>query len=185
MFPRSVENRQRIKLTQINPNPLFEKWLMDWIKQAEDSNSMKKHALAKALDSLRKYPLMLRTGRDCSILDGFGVGICKMLDEKLKKVENLMSEQRHDESLKQAVNKAAERINQVNYGSLLFLRCFHAMNKILTFIKNYCFSFYSGETTSNQETHDKANESNSTRKSYRTGISNATHKYCVHEWWFI
>lgn len=75
MLSRSVE-KQRIKLTQINPNPLFEKWLMNWIRQAEDKNSMKKHALTKALASLRKYPLMLRTGRDCAILDGFGNGIC-------------------------------------------------------------------------------------------------------------
>lgn len=109
----SVE-KQRIKLTQINPNPLFEKWLVDWIQQAEDKNSMKKHALTKALASLRKYPLMLRTGRDSAILDGFGTGICRMLDEKLKKEENLVSEQRHDESLKEAVNQATVRINQVN-----------------------------------------------------------------------
>lgn len=113
MFPRSVDN-QRIKLTQINPNPLFEKWLLDWIQQAENSSSMKKHSLMKALASLQKYPLMLRTGRDCSILDGFGSGICRMLDEKLKKEKNLVTEQRLDESLKEAVNKAAVRINQVN-----------------------------------------------------------------------
>ncbi|KAG4075406.1 hypothetical protein HA402_015059 [Bradysia odoriphaga] len=112
MFSRSVENRQRIKLTQIGPNPLFEKWLMDWIKQAEDNNSMKKHSLTKALDSLRKYPLLLKTGRDCAILDGFGVGICRMLDEKLKMVENVASEQRHDESFKEAVHKATIKINK-------------------------------------------------------------------------
>lgn len=113
MFHRSVET-QRIKLTQINPNPLFEKWLEEWIQQAENANSMKKHSLIKALDSLKKYPLVLRTGRDCAILDGFGAGICRMLDEKLKKEENVVSEQRLDESLKEAVNKATVRINQVN-----------------------------------------------------------------------
>lgn len=112
MFSRSA-NDQRIKLTQINPNPLFEKWLREWIQQAELKNSMKKHTLMKALTSLQKYPLMLKSGRDCAILDGFGVSICSMLDEKLKKESNLPSEKRHDESLKIAVRKASRRINQV------------------------------------------------------------------------
>lgn len=112
MLPRCGE-RQRIKIAQINPNPLFEKWLLHWIQQADEKNSMKKHALMKALASLQKYPLTLRTGRDCAILDGFGAGICRMLDEKLKNEENVVSEQRHDESLKEAVNKVTVRINQV------------------------------------------------------------------------
>lgn len=112
MFTRS-SNTQRIKLTQINPNPLFEKWLREWIQQAEMKNSMKKHSLMKALTSLQKYPLMLKSGRDCAILEGFGVSICRMLDEKLKKENNLPSEKRHDESLKDAVSKARVRINQV------------------------------------------------------------------------
>ncbi|KAJ6636170.1 Crossover junction endonuclease MUS81 [Pseudolycoriella hygida] len=111
MFSTSP-NKQRIKLTQINPNPLFEKWLVDWIKQAESKNSMKKHALMKALDSLRKYPLVLRTGRDCAILDGFGEGICRMLDEKLQRENHVVSEQKLDESLKEAVKIASRRINQ-------------------------------------------------------------------------
>jgi hypothetical protein len=33
---------------------------------------------------LRKYPLPLKTGKECIILEGFGDKICKMLDEKLK-----------------------------------------------------------------------------------------------------
>lgn len=60
-----------------------------------------------------RYPLLLKSGRDCAILDGFGVGICRMLDEQLKKERHLVSEQRHDESLRDAVNQARVRINQV------------------------------------------------------------------------
>lgn len=44
---------------------------------------MKKHALAKALESLQKYPLVLYSGRDCAILDGFGGSICAMIDKQL------------------------------------------------------------------------------------------------------
>lgn len=44
---------------------------------------MKKHSLSKALESLEKYPLVLYTGRECAILEGFGPGICAMLDNQL------------------------------------------------------------------------------------------------------
>lgn len=44
---------------------------------------MKKNALAKALESMQKYPLVLHSGRECAILDGFGSGICGMLDKQL------------------------------------------------------------------------------------------------------
>lgn len=120
MFSQSTD-AQRIKLSQISPNPLFEKWLQEWMQQAENQNSMKKHALLKALTSLRKYPLFIKTGRDCAILDGFGVGICRMLDEKLKKESNLLSEKRHDESLREAVNKARVRINQVKHSFFILI----------------------------------------------------------------
>lgn len=144
MLSQSVDI-QRIKLTQINPNPLFEKWLLEWIQQAEVEDSMRKHSLIKALDSLRKYPLMLKTGRDCSILDGFGTGICRMLDERLKKKENLVSEQRLDESLKGAMKKVAIRINQVNFAA-----CLKTHDRRL-----YVFN-YSGETTPIEENYGKA-----------------------------
>lgn len=37
----------------------------------------------QALSSLRKYPLILRSGKECRILEGFGPRLCDMLDEKL------------------------------------------------------------------------------------------------------
>lgn len=107
---------QRIKLTQIDPNPLFEKWLQEWIDYAEQNNSMKKHALTKALTSLKKYPLLLKSGRDCAILDGFGTGICRMLDERLQREGISVNEQKHDESMREAVNKARIQINREKLG---------------------------------------------------------------------
>lgn len=74
----------RIYLRAKNPNPLFTGWLEHWLKQAEAKDSMNKHTLAKALESLKKYPLVLYTGRDCAILDGFGSKICDMLDKQLQ-----------------------------------------------------------------------------------------------------
>lgn len=80
----SDNNGTRIYFQAKNPNPLFVEWLEYWIKQAEEKDSMKKYTLAKALESLRKYPLVLYSGRDCAILDGFGNGICKMIDKQLE-----------------------------------------------------------------------------------------------------
>lgn len=77
-------NGTRIYFCAKNPNPLFTEWLEYWVKQAEEKDSMKKFTLAKALESLKKYPLVLYTGRDCAILEGFGSGICAMLDKQLQ-----------------------------------------------------------------------------------------------------
>lgn len=84
MSMSSEVNGTRIYFRAKNPNPLFTEWLEYWVKQAEEKDSMKKYTLAKALESLKKYPLVLYTGRDCAILDGFGSGICSMLDKQLQ-----------------------------------------------------------------------------------------------------
>lgn len=73
----------QIKLQLRKPNPLFEFWLQDWLNEAIEKNSLKKYALSSALESLKKYPLILHSGTECIILEGFGIGICKMLDKQL------------------------------------------------------------------------------------------------------
>lgn len=79
----SIRNEERIYFRAKQPNPLFCEWLEHWLREAEKMDSMKRHALAKALDSLKKYPLVLCSGRECAILEGFGSGICAMLDKQL------------------------------------------------------------------------------------------------------
>lgn len=39
----------------------------------------------KAISSLKKYPLPLKNGREAKILQNFGDGICKLLDDRLLK----------------------------------------------------------------------------------------------------
>lgn len=75
---------QRIYFRARKPNPLFEQWLEHWLDEARKKDSSKRLALSKALESLRKYPLALYSGRECSILEGFGPTICKMLDKQLE-----------------------------------------------------------------------------------------------------
>lgn len=94
-------NGTRIYFRAKNPNPLFTEWLEYWVEQAKEKDSMKKFTLAKALESLKKYPLVLYTGRDCAILDGFGSSICGVLDKQLQVYRNtnpgrLLNEQQMD-----------------------------------------------------------------------------------------
>lgn len=80
----SDPKRTRITLIRTCPNPLFEKWLTEFIAEAEKKDAKSQYNLKKALASLQKFPLPLNTGRDCIILEGFGKGICSLLDQKLE-----------------------------------------------------------------------------------------------------
>ena len=75
---------KRIKLKPRNPNPLFEFWLEEWRKEAASRNSDLQYHFSKALAALKKYPLPLKSGKDCIILQHFGTKLCSMLDRKLK-----------------------------------------------------------------------------------------------------
>lgn len=107
---------QRITLQIKSPNPLFIEWLQEWLKYAEQKKSLKRHSLAKALESLQKYPLVMYTGRDCSILEGFGPGICQMIDKQLLiyRTNNGQSsinvEREHDASIQEVIKKVQKRI---------------------------------------------------------------------------
>ncbi|XP_050079035.1 crossover junction endonuclease MUS81 [Anopheles maculipalpis] len=75
---------RRINVRLKRPNPLFELWLEEMIAKAEEKNTLGKMALQKALNSLRRYPLPLASGRDCIVLMDFGKTICDNLDRRLK-----------------------------------------------------------------------------------------------------
>ncbi|GAB0088048.1 mus81 [Sergentomyia squamirostris] len=77
--------KERVTIKYRDPNPLFKQWLSEWLKYSEDNNLGNKHALARALNSLEKYPLPLASAQDCTILEGFGPTICQMLEKKLEK----------------------------------------------------------------------------------------------------
>lgn len=104
-----MENRVTLKLQ--DPNPLFIKWLTEWLEYATRKDSLKKHSLAKALDSLKKYPLVLQSGRDCAILDGFGSKICRMLDRQLQSHSEpqILSDHVQNESIQVVIQNAHEQ----------------------------------------------------------------------------
>lgn len=74
---------KRKKKIPKNPNPLFIKWLTQWKHEAAEKGISLQYTYNKALQSLKKYPLVLETGQDCLILENFGKKLCNMLDEKL------------------------------------------------------------------------------------------------------
>ncbi|XP_053305678.1 crossover junction endonuclease MUS81 [Spea bombifrons] len=67
------------------PNPLFLKWLTEWRDAAAEKGLKTQFVYQKAISSLKKYPLPLRNGKEAKILQNFGDGICKMLDQRLEK----------------------------------------------------------------------------------------------------
>lgn len=79
---------KRISIRIRDPNPLFRTWLSEWANQADNNDQgYLGTSLRRALRSLEKYPLPIKTGRDCMILDGFGVNFCDMIDKKLAKYQ--------------------------------------------------------------------------------------------------
>ncbi|MFT7802751.1 crossover junction endonuclease MUS81 isoform X2 [Arapaima gigas] len=67
------------------PNPLFVRWLSELRDQAAERGLKTQYVYQKALSSLKKYPLPLKNGSEAKILQNFGDGICKFLDDCLQK----------------------------------------------------------------------------------------------------
>ncbi|XP_071159213.1 crossover junction endonuclease MUS81-like isoform X2 [Mytilus edulis] len=76
---------KRKKTKPVCPNPLFAYWLQEWKDDAAEKGIKTQFVYAKALKSLRNYPLPIASGKDCKMLEYFGDKICKMLDVKLAK----------------------------------------------------------------------------------------------------
>lgn len=92
---------KRISVRIKDPNPLFRLWVGEWANQAELIG--RDHLAAnfrRALTSLEKYPCKLKTGKECLILDGFGLTFCNMLDKKLDKYNQQLTEQEEDTPIK-------------------------------------------------------------------------------------
>ncbi|CAL8241325.1 unnamed protein product [Merluccius merluccius] len=75
----------RKRALPVCPNPLFLRWLTELRDQARERGLKTQHVYSKAISSLQKYPLPLQNAREAKILQNFGDGICKLLDEKLQR----------------------------------------------------------------------------------------------------
>uniref|UniRef100_A0A8C5BKA1 Crossover junction endonuclease MUS81 n=1 Tax=Gadus morhua TaxID=8049 RepID=A0A8C5BKA1_GADMO len=75
----------RKRALPVSPNPLFLRWLTELRDSAREKGLKTQHVYNKAIGSLQKYPLPLENAREAKILQNFGDGICKLLDEKLQR----------------------------------------------------------------------------------------------------
>ena len=66
------------------PNPMFIIWLEEWRDEADKRGLNAKWTYMKAISSIKKYPLPLRSGKECKILENIGDGIAKKLDDRLQ-----------------------------------------------------------------------------------------------------
>lgn len=78
-----MDKKIRVKRKYSRPNPLFEKWLTEWKEEAAKKGLKSHNTFAKALKSLKKYPLPLSNGKEAKVLEHFGDKICSMLDDRL------------------------------------------------------------------------------------------------------
>uniref|UniRef100_A0A0L8I9R1 Crossover junction endonuclease MUS81 n=2 Tax=Octopus bimaculoides TaxID=37653 RepID=A0A0L8I9R1_OCTBM len=84
--PTTTMARKGVKKKKIlpsNPNALLVKWLKEWQAEANEKGSKVQYTYSKAINSLKKYPLPLRSGNECLILENFGKKVCEMIDEKI------------------------------------------------------------------------------------------------------
>ncbi|XP_022363274.1 crossover junction endonuclease MUS81 isoform X4 [Enhydra lutris kenyoni] len=72
---------------RVCPNPLFVRWLTEWRDEAASRGRRTQFVFQKALRSLRRYPLPLRSGKEAKILQHFGDRLCHMLDQRLQQHE--------------------------------------------------------------------------------------------------
>ncbi|XP_056298279.1 crossover junction endonuclease MUS81 [Pseudoliparis swirei] len=93
------------------PNPLFVTWLTELRDQAREKGLKIQYTYQKAISSLNKYPLPLENAKEAKILQNFGDGICKILDQKLQRYrrENGLNTSIH--SLPEAAPPAGGRDN--------------------------------------------------------------------------
>ncbi|CAH8524748.1 unnamed protein product [Schistosoma turkestanicum] len=84
----SLINREKKKPVGGGPNILFQYWITEAMEKAFIKDAKSYYAYRKALSSLKKYPLLLQSGKECKILEGFGMKLCDYLDEKLHNYAN-------------------------------------------------------------------------------------------------
>lgn len=74
---------KRVKAKAKCQNPLFVAWLEEWKADAVSRGTEMQFCFGKALNSMKRCPLPLKSGRDCMLLENFGPKLCAMIDKKL------------------------------------------------------------------------------------------------------
>uniref|UniRef100_A0A3Q1AT87 Crossover junction endonuclease MUS81 n=1 Tax=Amphiprion ocellaris TaxID=80972 RepID=A0A3Q1AT87_AMPOC len=115
------------------PNPLFLRWLTELRDEAKEKGLKTQYTYQKAINSLNKYPLPLRNAKEAKILQNFGDGICKILDEKLQRHYRENGEQQMKETSegkKKKKKKKREYVPQRRSGGYAVLLTLYRQSQI-------------------------------------------------------
>ncbi|XP_056366179.1 crossover junction endonuclease MUS81 [Oenanthe melanoleuca] len=82
MAAAAAASSRRRRRPRGHPNPLFARWLREWRDEAQ--GTWARGAYDRALRSLSRFPLPLRSGRSAAILQHFGPALCARLDRRLR-----------------------------------------------------------------------------------------------------
>ncbi|XP_064593137.1 crossover junction endonuclease MUS81 isoform X2 [Zonotrichia leucophrys gambelii] len=82
MAAAAAASSRRRRRPRGHPNPLFARWLREWRDEAQ--GTWARGTYERALRSLSRFPLPLRSGRAAAILQHFGPALCARLDRRLK-----------------------------------------------------------------------------------------------------
>ncbi|KAM6995821.1 LOW QUALITY PROTEIN: crossover junction endonuclease MUS81 [Passerculus sandwichensis] len=82
MAAAAAASSRRRRRPRGHPNPLFARWLREWRDEAQ--GTWARGTYERALRSLSRFPLPLRSGRAAAILQHFGPALCARLDQRLK-----------------------------------------------------------------------------------------------------
>ncbi|XP_030825990.1 crossover junction endonuclease MUS81 [Camarhynchus parvulus] len=81
MAAAAAASSRRRRRPRGHPNPLFARWLREWRDEAQ--GTWARGTYERALRSLSRFPLPLRSGRAAAILQHFGPALCARLDQRL------------------------------------------------------------------------------------------------------
>ncbi|XP_072737640.1 crossover junction endonuclease MUS81 [Ciconia boyciana] len=82
MLEPAAAPRRRRRRPRSPPNPLFTRWLREWRDEATGPRA--RGVYERALRSLSRYPLRLRSGQAAAILQHFGPVLCRRLEQRLR-----------------------------------------------------------------------------------------------------
>ncbi|CAG8468556.1 8411_t:CDS:2 [Diversispora eburnea] len=172
---------KKIKETATCGNPLFLKWLGEWMESERATNNKIYYTYKKAYESMSKYPLPFSHPSEAAILNGIGPGICQKLEIRLQKHCEEIGQpmpQRLDESIKSERNVRKRNQQESNdYNEEIMLNGAKRKNQKTSTPKIYIPKFRSGAYAILLALY-KSSEVNSISSMIKTDLIKEAQQYC-------
>ncbi|RHZ64173.1 hypothetical protein Glove_326g198 [Diversispora epigaea] len=172
---------KKIKETATCGNPLFLKWLGEWMESERATNNKIYYTYKKAYESMSKYPLPFSHPSEAAILNGIGPGICQKLEIRLQKHCEEIGQpmpQRLDESIKSERNERKRNQQESNdYNKEIILNGPKRKNQKTPTPKIYIPKFRSGAYAILLALY-KSSEIDSISSMIKTDLIKEAQQYC-------